>query len=75
MKAYVLIAQMYEDIEIKGVFATKEMAEAEMKRIGHINDRVKLYYGLEIYKTDNGMELYIEETEFYNGGDFYVGKN
>ena len=75
MKAYVLMAQMYEDVEIKGVFATREMAEAEMKRIGRLSDRVKIYYGLEIYETDDEMELYIEETEFYNGGDFYVGKN
>ena len=75
MKVYVLMAQMYEDVEIKGVFATREMAEAEMKRIGRLSDRVKIYYGLEIYETDDEMELYIEETEFYNGGDFYVGKN
>ena len=68
MKVYVLMAKEYEDVEIKGVFPTREKAEEEMKCIGYIDPNIKTYYGYEQYccmdnelKTE--MDLYIIETE------------
>lgn len=68
MKVYVLMAKEYEDVEIKGVFPTREKAEEEMKRIGYIDPNIKTYYGYEQYRCmDNEMEmemnLSIIETE------------
>lgn len=61
MKVYVLMAKEYEDVEIKGVFPTREKAEEEIKRIGYIDPYKHYHYMDNELKTE--MDLYIIETE------------